>query len=56
VLHLKSRTSGHTVQSSFTIRIDAIFTTRIDAAFTNAFDVTSRIRASACLCRARHAD
>ena len=45
-----------TIQSSFTIRIDAIFTIRIEAAFTKAFDVIPRMHDSACLCRARHAD
>jgi hypothetical protein len=47
---------NHTVQSSFTIRVDAIFTTRIEAAFTKAFDVFMRVRTLACLCPARHAD
>jgi len=46
----------HTVQSSFTIRVDAIFTTRIEAAFTKASDVIARSRVPACLCPARHAD
>jgi hypothetical protein len=47
---------NHVIQSSFTIRIDAIFTTRLEAAFTTAIDVTTRIRASACLCPGSHAD
>ena len=34
---------NRTVQSSFTIRIDAIFTTGIEATFTKAVDVTSRM-------------
>jgi hypothetical protein len=44
------------VQSSFTIRIDAKFTIGIEATFTKAVDVTSRMRASACLWCACHAD
>jgi hypothetical protein len=49
-------TRNHTVQSSFTIRVDAIFTTRTEAAFTKAFDVIARTRALACLWRTRHVD
>ena len=49
-------TRNHRIQSSFTIRIDAMFTIRIETLFTKAFDATSRMRASACLCRASHAD
>jgi hypothetical protein len=47
------RELGKTFFSSF---VDWIFTTSLQAPFTNAFEAIAQTRATACLCRARHAN